>query len=180
MVPLRVNRWQGHLPGASLALSALLQRAGRRGLNFTAAERSLFTACEFWVAVKTRTLATHLGAHAADALRNLSIVYSAMGAHHVARVLFAGIGEIDSTASPSGRFQCLTALQQHIADTADPVDQLIAGLAHNLGLSAVAWPYREAGAAADLGAARSLTGRHHVARESRRRVAGAKTNGARS
>jgi hypothetical protein len=170
VVPLRVNRWQGHLPGASLALSALLQRAGRGGLQFTAAERSLFTACEFWVAVKTRTLATHLGAHAADALRNLSIVYSAMGAHHIARVLFAGIGEIDSTASPSGRFECLTALQQHIADTADPVDQLIAGLAHNLGLSAVAWPYRVAGAAADLGAARSLTGRGSPGRSHRRSI----------
>jgi hypothetical protein len=130
----------------------------------------LFTACEFWVAVKTRTLATHLGAHAADALRNLSIVYSAMGAHHIARVLFAGIGEIDSTASPSGRFECLTALQQHIADTADPVDQLIAGLAHNLGLSAVAWPYRVAGAAADLGAARSLTGRGSPGRSHRRSI----------
>jgi len=170
VVPLRVNRWQGHLPGASLALSALLKRAGRGGLQFTAAERSLFTACEFWVAVKTRTLATHLGAHAADALRNLSIVYSAMGAHHVARVLFAGIGEIDTTASPSGRFECLTALQQHIADTADPVDQLIAGLAHNLGLSAVAWPYRVAGAAADLGAARSLTGRGSPGRSHRRSI----------
>jgi len=170
VVPLRVNRWQGHLPGASLALSALLKRAGRGGLQFTAAERSLFTACEFWVAVKTRTLATHLGAHAADALRNLSIVYSAMGAHHVARVLFAGIGEIDTTASPSGRFECLTALQQHIADTADPVDQLIAGLAHNLGLSAVAWPYRVAGAAADLGAARSLTGRGSLGRSHRRSI----------
>jgi hypothetical protein len=170
VVPLRVNRWQGHLPGASLALSALLKRAGRGGLQFTAAERSLFTACEFWVAVKTRTLATHLGAHAADALRNLSIVYSAMGAHHIARVLFAGIGEIDSTASPSGRFECLTALQQHIADTADPVDQLIAGLAHNLGLSAVAWPYRVAGAAADLGAARSLTGRGSPGRSHRRSI----------
>jgi hypothetical protein len=180
MAPLKANRWQGHLPGTSLALSALLERAARGGVQFTAAERSLFTACEFWVAVKTRTLAAHLGAYAADALRSQSIVYSAMGAHHVARVLIAGIGEIDSMATPSGRLECLTALQQHIADTADPVDQLIAGLAHNLGLSAVAWTYRVAGGAADLGAARSLTGRHHPARESRRRVAGAKTNGARS
>ena len=144
MAPLKVNRWQGLLPCASLALSALLERAVRGGGQFTVAERSLFSACEFWAAVETRTVAAHLGAHAADTLRNLSIVYSAMGAHHVARVLMAGIGEIDITASPSVRFACLTALQQQMASTADPVDQLIAGLAHSLGLSAVAcligWP----------------------------------------
>ena len=142
VTPLKVNRWQEHLPIASLALTALLERAARSGVQFTAAERALFTACEFWVAVETRALVAHLGSHDADPLRYLSIVYSAMGAHQVAKMLITTVGEMSDTATPLARAKCLTALQERMAQTQDPVDQLIAGLAHNLGLSADARPDR--------------------------------------
>jgi hypothetical protein len=137
LTPLRANRWQEHLPVASQALSALLERAACGGVQFSAAERALFTAGEFWFAVQTRTLASHLGVRDADPWRHLSIVYSAMGAHHVARNLIAGVAEIGDTATPLGRLQCLSALQQRLVRTNDPVDELIADLAHDLGLSAI-------------------------------------------
>ena len=135
-----VSRWQGYLPSASLALSDLLQRGARGGRQFTAPERALFAACEFWVAVETRALIAHLGARAADSLRCLSIVYSAMGAHHVARMLIATLGEIRPTSKSPDPVKCLAALQERLAHTQDPVDQLIAGLAHDLGLSAISRP----------------------------------------
>jgi hypothetical protein len=152
VAPLKVSRWHEHLPVASLALSALLERAARGGAQFTAAERALFTACECWAAVETRTLIAHLGPHDADALRYLSIVYSAMGAHHVARNLITAVAEMGDTATPLGRLQCLTALQQRLARTKDPVDQLIADLAHDLGLSAMPHRNRVEGSGAELSA----------------------------
>lgn len=139
-----MNRWQEHLPVASLALSPLFERATSGGVQFSAAERALFTASEFWVAIKTRTLVAHLGPHNLDALRYLSIVYSAMGAHHVARILTTGVGEMGDTATPQDRLKCLTALQERMVRTHDSVDQLIAGLAHKLGLSSVTRPDRVA------------------------------------
>jgi hypothetical protein len=142
VAPLTVNRWQEHLPVASLALSALLERAARGGAQFTAAERALFTACEFWVAVETRTLVAYLGPHDADPLRYLSIVYSAMGAHDVARMLITGVGDLGDTPTPSDRMKCLTELQERMSRTPDSVDQLITGLARILGLCAVPHPGR--------------------------------------
>ena len=157
MAPLNGNRWQAHLPVASQALSALLERAARGGVQFSAPERALFTACEFWVAVETRTLVAHLGPQAADALRSLSIIYAAIGAPRIARMLIAAVGEIGDTAPPSHRVECLIALQERVARTQDPVDELIAGLAHNLGLSAVPRPYRVAAPGIEFTGAASLS-----------------------
>ena len=136
VTPLAATRWQGHLPVASQALSSLLARAARGGVQFSAPERALFTACEFWVAVERRALPVHLGANVADPLRYQSIIFAAMGAHHVARALINGVGEFSNSATPLEGLKCLTALQERLSRTQDPVDELIAGLADSLGLSA--------------------------------------------
>jgi hypothetical protein len=135
-----MNRWQGHLPAASSALSALLVRASRGGEQFSAPERALFVACEFWVAVQGRTLVTHLGPLGADSLRYLSIVYAAMGAPGMARLMIAGVGEMEGAATPAERMQRIAALQERMAGIQEPVDQLIAALAESLGLSSVTGP----------------------------------------
>ena len=137
MSAVMMNRWQGHLPAASAALPALLERAGRGGAQFTAPERALFAACEFWVAVQTRTLGTYLGPLGADPMRYLSIVYAAMGAPGMARLLIVGVGEMRDAATPAERLKRLTALQELMAGTQEPVDQLIAELAQSLGLSSI-------------------------------------------
>ncbi len=147
-----MSRWQGYLPLASMALSDLLERAAGGGRQFTAPERALFSACEFWVAVETRALIPHLGEHAADSLRYLSIVYSAMGAHHVARMLIAAVGEIRDAAKSADALTCLVALQDRMARTQDPVDRLIAGLAHDMGLSAIPRPYQMVSSGAEFSA----------------------------
>jgi hypothetical protein len=137
---LTATRWLGHLPVASQALSWLLVRAARGGQPFSPPERALFAACEFWVAVERRALPVHLGANVADPLRYQSIVFAAMGAHHVARALIAGVGEFSRSATPLEGLKCLTVLQERLSRTQDPVDELIAGLADTLGLSAVPQP----------------------------------------
>ena len=134
MSAVMMNRWQGHLPAASAALRALLERAGRGGAQFTAPERALFAACEFWVAVQTRTLDAYLGPLGADQMRHVSIVYAAMGAPDLARLLIVGIGGMRDAAAPAERLNYLAALQELMARAQEPVDQLIAELAQSLGL----------------------------------------------
>jgi hypothetical protein len=119
--------------------------AAAGGSQFTAPERALSSACQLWVSVHTRTLGAYLGSHAADALRYLSIVYVAMGAHHVARILVTGLDEMGDTATPLGCLQCHAALQDCMARTQDPVDQIIAALACSLGLSAVSESWSDGG-----------------------------------
>jgi hypothetical protein len=136
VTPLSATRWQGHLPVASQALASLLVRAARGGMQFSPPERALFTACEFWVAVERRALPVHLGANVADPLRYQSIIFAAMGAHHVACTLIIGVGEFSKSATPLEGLKCLTVLQERLSRTQDPVDELIARLADNLGLSA--------------------------------------------
>lgn len=133
-----MRRWHGHLPLASLALSSVLKRATHGGAHFSPAERALFTACEFWVAVEERALVAYFGTDAAHALRNLSIVYSAVGTPNVARALIRAVCDLTDATTPMGRVKCLTALQDRLLRTMDPVDRLIAVLANALGMGSEA------------------------------------------
>jgi len=132
------GRWHGHLPEATLALGTLLERAATGGAPFSAAERALFMACEFWVAVEMQALEAHLGADPLNGLRYLSLVFGAIGTQAVARALQSGIRGLEGAASSAARQQCLVALQAHLARTHDPVDRLIAELARSLGMAAPA------------------------------------------
>jgi len=58
-----------------------------------------------------------------------------MGAPDLARLLMVGVGELRDATTPSERLKCLEALQGLMAQTQEPVDKLIAGLAQSLGLS---------------------------------------------
>jgi hypothetical protein len=127
-------RWQGYLPEASASLLSTFNRASRRGVQFSLAERALFMACEFWTAISERNLAAHLGADSIDALRYMSIIYSSIGAQAVVSAMGAAIVEIEGTAHQLTRNKCLAALQERLLKTQDPVDQLIARMAVKLGL----------------------------------------------
>ena len=129
-----MDRWQGSLPLASASLISTFERAVKRGVQFSLAERALFLACEFWSAISRRRVIEHLGAGSIDALRYLSIIYSAIGAHGVVRAMVVAISELEGTSLPQTRYQYLTSLQLRLLTTPDPVDELIARFAQNLGL----------------------------------------------
>jgi hypothetical protein len=133
-----MTRWFGHLPLASLALSPVFNRAAHTGTQFSAAERALFTACEFWVAVEGRTVVAYLGAEATEPLRYLGIVFSALETPSVARALVRAVGEFKDATTPLLRLQCLNTLQERLLRTTDLVDHSIAGLAGELRLSSEA------------------------------------------
>ena len=130
-----MDRWQGSLPLASASLVSTFEKAAKRGVQFSLAERALFLACEFWSAISARRVIEHLGAGSIDALRYLSIIYSAIGAHGAARAMVDAIGELEGASLPQTRYQYLTSLQLRLLTTPDPVDELIARFAQNLGLA---------------------------------------------
>lgn len=130
-----MTRWLGHLPLASMALSPVFTHAARTATQFSAAERALFTACEFWVAVEGRTVVAYLGAEAAEPLRYLGIVFSALATPGVARALVRAVGEFKDATTPQLRLRCLHSLQERLLRTTDHVDRSIAGLARELRLS---------------------------------------------
>lgn len=137
-----MERWQEHLPLSSASLLPAFDRATRRRVPFSPAERALFMACEFWSAVLARSLAAHSGSNAVDMLRYMHILYSAIGAQAVANEMVIAIGELADAPDPQAQRHCLGKLQENLLGTGDPVDQLIAGLAERLGLgssSGLSW-----------------------------------------
>jgi hypothetical protein len=89
-------------------------------------------ACDFWTAVCSRSLAPHLGERPLDALRYLSILYTAIRADEVAAAVIVAISELESSSGPQEQHHCVATLQERLLWTKDPVDQLIAGLAQTL------------------------------------------------
>src|ERR1700719_3187162 len=73
-----IDTWRGHLPITSEMLLSILERAAASENVFSRAERILFTTCEFWAAIATRSIATHLGSEALDNLRNAIYAFSAI------------------------------------------------------------------------------------------------------
>ena len=55
--------WLGHLEITSNCLLSILERSAGGAADISIAERSLFMACEFWAAARSRTLVLHLGAN---------------------------------------------------------------------------------------------------------------------
>jgi len=131
-----MTRWQGSLPLASASLVSTFEAAAKRGVQFSLAERALFLACEFWNAISARRVIEHLGAGAIDALRYMSIIYSAIGAHAVARAMVLAIAELEGTSIAQTRHEHLATLQVLLLKTGDPVDELIVRFAQKLGLGA--------------------------------------------
>ena len=138
------GRWRGHLPDASSVLAPLLERAATGNCAFSAPERALFMACEFWCAVETRGLPQHLGADPADGLRNQVLVYAAIGAQGVSRSLVAALRDLSASQGPAARARSLDVLQERLGNSPDPVDMLIAQLAGRLGIGVAPAPAQPA------------------------------------
>jgi hypothetical protein len=129
-----MDRWQGSLPLASASLISIVEKAAKGGVQFSLAERALFLACEFWSAISARRVIEHLGAGSIDALRYMSIIYSAIGAHGAARAMVDAIGELEGASHPQSQHKSLASLQVSLLKTQEPVDELIARFAENLRL----------------------------------------------
>jgi hypothetical protein len=131
----KMDRWQEYLPVSSACLLSTFDRAVQSRAQFSPAERALFMACEFWIAVMSRRLvAQHSVSDAIDTLRYMSILYSALGAPGVANEIIAAIDELGGASHSAAHRHCLGKLQENLLKVREPVDLLIARLAEKLGL----------------------------------------------
>jgi hypothetical protein len=121
-----LDRWRGHFRIAHEVLLPILLRAAAGDNDFTRAERILYTACEFWAAIQARSIVTHLGSKTADNLLNAIVAFSAIGALHVASTLSAGYNDLAIARTTQRLLEALTALENELSKTLDPVDHLIA------------------------------------------------------
>jgi hypothetical protein len=119
------SHWRGHAPSTRLMLLAILGRADEGCEDFSLAERILYTACEFWVAVETGTLKTFLGQTAAEQMRNSVFAYRAIGADEVAREVAAALGVLGLADTSGGRAACIEDLQERLRRSAEPTSDLI-------------------------------------------------------
>jgi hypothetical protein len=121
-----MSSWRGHPPIAHEVLLSILLRAAAGDQNFTRDERILYTACEFWAAIQSRSIVTHLGLKARDYLRDAAVAFLAIGATHVASLLNAVQRDPASALTTELLLQGLAALENELPNTLDPVDHWIA------------------------------------------------------
>jgi len=127
-----MGTWRGHLRITYEMLLPILERAAAGATDFSRAERILYTACEFWAAVGTRSLVTHLGSEVVDNLQSAIFAFSTIGAEHVENTLNAVFSDLANAPTKQARLQCLAALEDDLSKTRDAVDQLIARFAEDL------------------------------------------------
>jgi hypothetical protein len=126
------NVWGGHSAVTRWKLLAILERAAEGGDDFSISERALYVACEFWAAVRARTLRVFLGPAAAEQLRYVAIVYSAIGAVEVAREVKQALHALSLADTSSQCAQCVASLQERLRLSNDPLDDLITRFAQRL------------------------------------------------
>lgn len=127
-----METWQGHRPITSAKLLPILERATAGDDDFSRAERILYTTCEFWAAVAARSILTQLGSEVADDLGYANVAFNAIGATHVANSLTSTLRALASARTTQRLLACLSALENELLSTQDPVDDLIATFALKL------------------------------------------------
>jgi hypothetical protein len=123
------GQWPGHFPVTSVALVSLLDRLAEREASFSAAERILFVACEFWSAFNSGELDSHFDLKAQDPTRHARMALRIVGAIQFAKSL-----EREALGPPGGRADIprrrrLAILVEKLRRINEPVDLLIARFA---------------------------------------------------
>ena len=126
-----MSRWHDYLPVTSARLRPTFVRALEERAQFSVTERVLFTTCDFWAAVCSRKLETHLDSNPLDNLRYTLVLYAALGANEVVSELTAVVHELQRGSQP--QTLVLAKLQERLLRTRDPIDDLIVRLAIRLG-----------------------------------------------
>jgi hypothetical protein len=121
---------RSHFPITNFVLQALLKKKAEAQITeFSRAEGVLFNACEFWVAVAARELATYLGSQSVPRLLVAFEAFSEIGAVRVASALRLAIRDWPDAPTPQWLQQQAVELEARFLDTEDSVDQLIARFA---------------------------------------------------
>ena len=121
----RMAIWGGHKPATSAVLLVLLTKASAGGASFSYAERVLFIACEFWAAVRNRTLHDYLTDDAQTKIREAEEAFGAMRLPGVGKLLRQGYLESKGADPPQSLAQLAAHMEDQLAHIEEPVDEAI-------------------------------------------------------
>ena len=123
------DTWRRLLPVTSFVLEALELKASAETMPLSRPERLLVTACQFWVAVGSKSVANLLGSMAEERLRAAYIAFYTIGAVQVARSLRVMIGECPPEPSLQWLQARAAALEKTLVEADDAINNLIADYA---------------------------------------------------
>jgi hypothetical protein len=121
----RMAIWEGHKQATSAALLVLLTKASAGGASFSYAEQVLFVACEFWAAVRNRTLHDYLTDDAHTKIREAEEAFRAMRLTGVGALLRQGYLESTGADPPQSLAQTAANMEDKLAHIEGPVDEAI-------------------------------------------------------
>jgi hypothetical protein len=113
-------------------MSTILHNATVGPGEFAVAERALLEACGFRAAAAAHAFSEGDGSSRGFDLRYMGLVYEALGAKHVARLLQEAHRDLSVPMQVGQRRTRLLALETALEDTPDPLDQLLARFAEGL------------------------------------------------
>ena len=101
-------------------------------------QKVLFTACEFWASARNRSLFGQLADDAITQLRAAEASFTVIGLTQVASVLRRARAELMETDPPPLLHDIVEDIEKCLADSGEPVDQVLADFASELALSRLA------------------------------------------
>jgi hypothetical protein len=124
--------WGGHKPATTAALIDSITTATTGSAPISHFDRVLFTACEFWASANNRSLLEQLGdGDAGDQLLAAESAFREIGVAKAADVVQRGRLALTASNSPTPLQQVVEEIERSLADSDEPVDQLIAEYAED-------------------------------------------------
>ena len=124
--------WNGHLPATTTALLAVLTRASSTPHTVSQYDRVIFTACEFWASTRHRGLLAYLSEDAIARLSAAESAFRAIGAHKAAAILQRAHSALAPRDPLVSLQNVCTLVEVALAQSDEPVDQLLADFAASL------------------------------------------------
>jgi hypothetical protein len=127
-----VGNWEGHQPATSARLLDVMTTATSGSAKVSRPEKALFTACEFWASARNRNLLGQLSDDAITQLRAAEASFTVIGLTRVAGVLGRARAELTAANPPPALRDVVEYIEQCLADSDEPVDQVLADFASEL------------------------------------------------
>ncbi len=122
--------WEGHKAATSAVLLDVITTATTGSAKLSLSDRVLFNACEFWAAVRNRTLLGQLAEDADSQLQAAETSFTVIGLADQANVVrsarLALAGRRPETLLP----QAVANMERALVDHEEYIDQTIAEFAH--------------------------------------------------
>ncbi len=126
------GNWEGHQPATSERLLDVMTTATSGSAKVSRSEKVLFTACEFWASARNRNLLGQLSDDAITQLRAAEASFTVIGLTQVAGVLRRARIDLTETDSPPPLHNVAENIEKCLADSGEPVDQVLAEFASEL------------------------------------------------